>query len=101
MHPGFPGLITALNDTELTDLQFRLFSRYHLDDKTTAGRRIAGIQKNLPLSEEQKAEVLNYLQEIKDEKQQVENKKDHTRTIILVSLSVILLIIRLVLRMNR
>lgn len=100
LHPGFVNLITHLNDKELTDLQFKLFSRYHLDDKTPVGRRIAGIQKNLPLSEAQKAEVVNYLDEIKAEKEQVEKKKDNTKTIIIVVLSVVLLIIRFALRMH-
>lgn len=100
LHPGFVNLITLINDKELTDLQFKLFSRYHLDDKTTTGKRIAAIQKNLPLSEAQKSEVVNYLDEIKAEKEQVEKKKDHTKTIIIVVLSLVLLIIRVALRMH-
>lgn len=101
LHPGFPNLISILNDIELTDLQFKLFSRYHLDDKTTAGRCIAGIQKNLPLSEDQKTEVVNYLKEIKSEKEKVEKKKDHTKSIILIVFIVTLFVIRMALRMSR
>lgn len=98
LHPGFPALVTVLNDKELTDLQFKLFSRYHLDDNTTTGKRIAGIQKNLPLSDDQKAEVMNYLEEIKLEKEKVEKKKDHTKSIILIVLVITLFIIRMALR---
>jgi hypothetical protein len=101
LHPGFPNLVTGLNDKQVTDLQFKIFSRYHLDDKTTVGKRIAVIQKNLPLNDDQKKEVTGYLNEIKAEKEKIEQKKDHTKTIIVIALMVVLLIIRLVLRANR
>ena len=101
LHPGFPNLVTGLNDKVVTDLQFKLFSRYHLDDKTTIGKRIAAIQKNLPLSDDQKKQVTDYLNEIRAEKEKIEQKKDHTKTIIVIVLMVVLLIIRLVLRANR
>ena len=97
LHPGFPGLVSGLNDRELTDLQFNLFSRY-LDNKTAIGTRIVGVQKNLPLREDQKKEVLNYLDEIKAEKEKVENKTNRNRSIIIIVLVVTLFIIRMVLR---
>lgn len=100
MHPGFSSLVTLLNDKELIDLQFRLFARYHLDDKTTAGRRIAGVQKNLPLSEEQKEQVLTYLKEIKSQNEQVDKKESNKATIWII-VGVSLLIIRIILRMSR
>lgn len=100
-HPGFSNLVLALNNKDLTDLQFRLFARYHLENKTTIGKKIAGIQKNFPLTREQWAEVVNYLEEIKLEKEKVEKKKNHTRTIILVVLIITLFIIRMALRMHR
>jgi hypothetical protein len=100
MHPGFSHLVTALNNQELTDLQFRLFSRYHLDDKTTAGRRVAVVQKSLPLNEDQKAEVLDYLKAIKSENDQVETKQNNKATVWII-IAVALLIIRIILRMSR
>jgi hypothetical protein len=100
LHPGFSSLVTGLNDKLVTDLQFKLFSRYHLDDKTPVGKRIAIIQKNLPLSAEQKEETLNYIKEIRSENDKIE-KKDHTKTIIIIVLTVVLLLIRLALRMRK
>lgn len=97
LHPGFPGLVSSLNDKELTDLQFNLFSRY-LDNKTAINTRIAGIQKTLPLSEDQKIKVLSFLHEIKAEKEKVENKKNRNRSIIIILLVITLFIIRMVLR---
>jgi preprotein translocase subunit SecE len=101
LHPGFSNLVTGLNNKEVTDLQFKIFSRYHLDDKTTVGKRVAAIQKNLPLNDDQKKQVTDYLNEIRAEKEKIEQKKDHTKTIIVIVLMVVLLIIRLVLRANR
>nr|WP_294861745.1 hypothetical protein [uncultured Fluviicola sp.] len=100
LHPGFSSLVTGLNEKGITDLQFKMFSRYHLEDKTSVGKRIATIQKNLPLTAEQKEEVLNYIREIRSENDKIE-KKDHTKTIILIVLTVVLLLIRLALRMRR
>jgi hypothetical protein len=102
-HPGFSTLITTLNNKELTDLQFRLFARYHLENKTRIGKKIAGIQKNLPLNEKQKAEVIQYLEEMKAEKQEndfVENKKSN-KALIWTLVGVALIIIRILLRLSR
>lgn len=102
-HPGFSTLINALDNQDLTDLQYRLFARYHLDDKTNIGRKIAGIQKNLPLNEDQKAKVIQYLEDIKAEKQKndlTENKKSNT-ALIWTLVGVALLVIRIILRLSR
>ena len=37
LSPGFGNLCTNVNDKRLTDLQFKLISRYHLDKKTPVG----------------------------------------------------------------
>jgi hypothetical protein len=103
MHPGFSILVNSLDNKDLTDLQFRLFERYHLENKTSAGKRIAGIQKHLPLSKEQLATVIRYLDELKAEKQkndEVENKKSN-KALIWTLVGVALIIIRILLRLSR
>jgi len=102
-HPGFSALITSLDYKELTDLQFRLFARYHLENKTSIGRRIAGIQKGLPLDEAQRAEVVKYLDEIKAERErndQSDNKASN-KAYIWIAISIALIIIRIILRASR
>lgn len=102
-HPGFSTLINALNNEDLTDLQFRLFERYHLENKTSIGRRIAGVQKNLPLTKEQRAAVVKYLDDIKAEKQKndsAENKRSNT-ALIWGMVGIVLIIIRILLRLSR
>lgn len=102
-HPGFSTLINALNNEELTDLQFRLFERYHLENKTTIGKRIAGVQKNLPLSKEQRAAVVKYLDELKAEKQKSDEayNKSSNKALIWTIVAVALIIIRILLRLSR
>ncbi len=103
LHPGFSQLIKELNAKELTDLQFRLFARYHLENKTNMGRRIAGVQKNLPLDEVQMQEVIRYLDEIKAEKAReaaAENKATN-KGYIWLGISIVLIIIRIILKMSR
>jgi hypothetical protein len=102
-HPGFSRLIIDLNDRELTDLQFELFSFFHLDNKTNTGKKMAKIQKNLPLSDDQRGQVIQYMDEIKTEKEQnaTEEKKRNKATIIFGILGLVLLIIRVLLRLSR
>lgn len=102
-HPGFSTLIHALNNKDLTDLQFRLFTRYHLENKTNVGRKIAGIQKNLPLNEGQKSEVIQYLDEIKAEKQKNDSteNKNSNKALVWTIVAVALIIIRILLRLSR
>lgn len=102
-HPGFSKLIIAFDNTDITDLQFRLFERYHLEEKTALGKRIAGIQKNLPLNNEQRAEVVRYLEEIKAEKlkNNSEETKRSNKALIWGMIGIALLIIRVLLRMAR
>jgi hypothetical protein len=102
-HAGFSNLIIALNNKELTDLQFELFSFFHLDNKTSTGKKMARIQKNLPLSEVQRGQVIQYLDEIKAEKEQnaVEEKKRSKAALIFGILGLTLLIIRVILRLSR
>lgn len=69
-HPGFSSLIIDLNSVDLTALQFELFSFLHLDNKTSTGKKLAKIQKKLPLTEEQHEEVNRYLDEIKIDMEQ-------------------------------
>lgn|GEM_PF-5512049 len=102
-HPGFSTLINALNNKDLTDLQFRLFARYHLENKSNIGRRIAGVQKNLPLNEEQRAEVIQYWDDIKAEKQKIGSidNKNSNKALIWTLVAVVLIIIRIMLRLSR
>lgn len=101
LHAGFSNMINQLNDSDLTNTQFKLFERYYLDPESgPTGRRVAGIQKNLPISSEQKAVLNKYIQELRAETDKVE-RKDNTRTIIVVVLTIVLLIIRFALRMSR
>lgn len=103
IHPGFSGLITSLNNRELTDLQFELFSFFHLDNKTIVGKKIANIQKNLPLSEDQRGQVIRYLDEMKAEKEQnASDEKKRSKTALIFGLiGLTLLIIRVLLRLAR
>lgn len=102
-HPGFSNLIIALNDKGLTDLQFELFSFFHLDDKTNTGKKMARIQKNLPLSEDQRDQIIQYLEDMKAEKEQnaVEEKKRSKTALIFGIIGLTLLIIRVLLRLAR
>lgn len=102
-HPVFPNLIIAINDKELTDLQFELFSFFHLDNKTNTGKKIARIQKSLPLSEDQRGKVIRYLDEIKIEKEQnaSEEKKRSKTALIFGLIGLALIIIRILLRLAR
>lgn len=101
-HPGFSSLIIALNSKDLTDLQFELFSFFHLDNKTNTGKRLAKIQKTLPLSEDQHEQVNRYLDEIKAEIEQnaTEEKKRNKTALVLVLIGLVL-IIRVLLRLAR
>ncbi len=102
-HPGFSTLVNALNNQDLTDLQFRLFERYHIENKTNIGRKVAIVQKNLPLSEEQRAGVIQYLEEMKAEKQKndaIEEKKSN-KALIWTIVGIALLVIRILLRLSR
>lgn len=102
-HPGFSNLIHAINNKELTDLQFELFSFFHLDNKTLIGKKIAKIQKSLPLSEDQRDQVVRYLDEVKAEKEQaISAEKKRSKTALIFGiLGLTLLIIRLILRLAR
>ncbi|MCC6702227.1 MAG: hypothetical protein IT221_11935 [Fluviicola sp.] len=101
-HPGFSSLIIALNSKDLTDLQFELFSFFHLDNKTNTGKKLAKIQKTLPLSEDQHEQVNRYLDEIKAEIEQnaTEEKKRNKTALVLVLIGIVL-IIRVLLRLAR
>lgn len=101
-HPGFSSLIIALNSKDLTDLQFELFSFFHLDNKTNTGKKLAKIQKTLPLSEDQHEQVNRYLYEIKAEIEQnaTEEKKRNKTALVLVLIGIVL-IIRVLLRLAR
>jgi hypothetical protein len=102
-HPGFAMLVNGLNNKVLTDMQFQFFSLFHLDNKTNIGKKIAGIQKTLPLSAEQRSEVIQYLEEIKAEKQksaEIENKNSN-KVLIWTLIGAALLIIRILLRLSR
>lgn len=100
LHAGFATMIQQLNDTSLTNAQFKLFERYYLDPESGAsGRRIAGIQKNLPINSDQKEILNDYLRQLRAENDKVE-KRDNTKTIILVVITVALLLIRFALRMS-
>ena len=102
-HPGFSTLVNALNNEDLTNLQFRLFERYHLENKTTIGRKIAGVQKNLPLSKEQREAVVKYLDDIKAERQKSDEiyNKSSNKALIWTIVAVALIIIRILLRLSR
>ncbi|WP_300662796.1 hypothetical protein [Fluviicola sp.] len=100
LHAGFANMINQLNDVDLTNAQFKLFERYFLDTNDRTGKRIAGIQRNLPLNSDQKKLVADYLEQLKSENEKVE-KKDNTKTIILVIITVSLILIRFALRMSR
>lgn len=103
MHPGFATLINGLNNRSLTDLQFQFFSLFHLGNKTNTGRKIAGIQKTFPLSDEQRSEVIQYLDEMKAEKQKSDAayNKSSNKALIWTLVAVALIIIRILLRMSR
>lgn len=101
LHAGFAAMMHQLNDTDLINAQFKLFERYYLDPESgSSGRRIAGIQKNLPLNSDQKEKLNNYLRQLRAENDK-EEKKDNTKTIIIVVLMVTLFLIRFALRMSR
>lgn len=102
-HPGFSNLISTINSKELTDLQFELFSFFHLDNKSTSGKKIARIQKNLPLSEDQHEQVVRYLNEMKVEKEQnaSEEKKRNKTALIFGIIGLTFLIVRVLLRLAR
>lgn len=102
-HPGFSTLINSLDNQDLTDLQFRLFERYHIENKTNIGRKVAGVQKGLPLREEQRAAVVQYLEEIKAERQKndaIENKNSN-KALIWTIVGIALIVIRILLRLSR
>ncbi len=102
-HPGFSNLIIAINSKALTDLQFELFSFFHLDNKTNVGKKIARIQKNFPLSEDQRGQIIRYLDEMKAEKEQnaSEEKKRSKTALIFGLIGLALIIIRVLLRLAR
>ncbi len=99
-HAGFANMIHLLNDADLTTAQFKLFDWYFLDTNNRAGKRIAGIQRNLPLNSEQKNRVTDYLNRMKAENEKAE-KKDNTKTIILIIVTVSLILLRFALRMSK
>ncbi len=102
-HPVFANLIIALHNRELTDLQFELFSFFYLDNKTIIGKKIARIQKNLPLSEDQREQVIRYLDEMKAEKEQnaTDEKKRRKTALIFGLIGFALIVIRVLLYLAR
>lgn len=100
LHAGFANMINQLNDADLTNAQFKLFERYFLDTNDRNGKRIAGIQRNLPLSSDQKSLITDYLNQMKAENEKAE-KKDNTKTIILIVVTVSLILLRIALRMSK
>lgn len=100
LHAGFSRMINLLNDADLTTAQFKLFEWYFLDPNDRTGKRIAGVQRNLPLNSEQKKMVTDYLSQLKAENEKAE-KKDHTKTIILIIVTISLLLLRFALRMSK
>lgn len=99
-HPGFSSLINDLNNVDLTALQFELFSFLHLDNKTNTGKKLAKIQKKLPLTEEQHEQVNRYLDEIKiDIEQDAMLEKKRNKTALVLVLIGLAIIIRILLRL--
>lgn len=97
---GFSTMMNTLRNKELMDLQFNLFERFFLFEQSATGKRIATVQKNLPISGEQKEAVIDYINNYKSQYDKAE-KKDNTKTIIIISISVLLILIRIILRASR
>lgn len=62
---GFSTMMNTLRNKELMDLQFNLFEKHFLFEQSATGKRIATIQKNLPISGEQKDAVIEYINNYK------------------------------------
>lgn len=97
---GYSTMMNTLRNKELMDLQFNLFERFFLFEQSATGKRIATVQKNLPISGEQKEAVIDYINNYKSQYDKAE-KKDNTKTIIIISISVLLILIRIILRASR
>ncbi|MNK09014.1 hypothetical protein D3C87_269610 [compost metagenome] len=100
LHAGFGKMIQLLKDDELTTAQFKLFQAHYLHTKSNLGKRIAGIQRQLPLNSDQQNAVVTYIEQIKSENEKVE-KKDNTKTTILIVVTIVLILIRLIVKMSR
>lgn len=97
---GFSTMMNTLRNKELMDLQFNLFERHFLFEQSATAKRIATVQKNLPISGEQKEAVIDYINNYKSQYDKAE-KKDNTKTIIIISISVLLILIKIILRASR
>lgn len=97
---GFSTMMNTLRNKELMDLQFNLFERHFLFEQSATGKRIATVQKNLPISGEQKDAVIEYINNYKA-RYEKEEKKDNTKTIVFIIITVVLILIRIAIKMSR
>lgn len=100
LHAGFAQMISQLNDSNLTTVQFDLFERSYLAEENPKTARIAGVQRNLPLFDEQKMVVVRYLEQLRLKAEKVE-KKNYNKTVILIIIVFLAFILRFVLRLSK
>ena len=100
LHAGFGKMIQLLKDDGLTTAQFKLFQANYLHTKSNMGKRIAVMQRQLPLNSDQQNAIVSYIEEIKSENEKVE-KKDNTKATILIVVTIVLILVRIIIRMSR
>lgn len=101
LHAGYISILNYLSDKELMDIQYKEFyNRFLVEESLSSAKRIAQAQKKLPLSESQLNEINKFLDNIKAKTEIVERKESNKATIWIV-VTIVLIILRILLRLNR